>query len=64
MNDRISAQRAAESLEEPVSEAANLARKLGLDPYRVNYWIVDYDEMNELIAYDGFQTRYPHWRWG
>jgi stage V sporulation protein R len=20
--------------------------------------------MNELIAYDGFQTRYPHWRWG
>ncbi|WP_256687316.1 SpoVR family protein [Halococcus qingdaonensis] len=64
MTDRISAQRAADSLEEPVSEAANLAHKLGLDPYRVNYWIVDYDEMNELIAYDGFQTRYPHWRWG
>ena len=20
--------------------------------------------MNELIAYDGFQERYPHWRWG
>ncbi|MDX1746923.1 MAG: SpoVR family protein, partial [Halobacteriales archaeon] len=41
-----------------------LAEKLGLDGYEVNYWIVDYDEMNELIAYDGFQTRYPHWRWG
>jgi stage V sporulation protein R len=64
MNDRITAQRVAEDLEEPVREAANLARKLGLEPYRVNYWIVDYDEMNELIAYDGFQTRYPHWRWG
>ena len=62
--DRITARRIAESLEEPVAEAANLARKLGLRPYAVNYWIVDYDEMNELIAYDGFQTRYPHWRWG
>ncbi|MFA1611428.1 SpoVR family protein [Halobellus rubicundus] len=54
----------ADRLEEPVEEAANLARKLGLDPYPVNYWIVDHDEMNQLIAYGGFQTRYPHWRWG
>ena len=64
MSDRITAQREAQKLEEPVREAGRLARKLGLDPYPVNYWIVDYDEMNELIAYDGFQARYPHWRWG
>ncbi|EMA50839.1 SpoVR family protein [Halococcus salifodinae] len=64
MSDRITAQRIARELEAPVTEAANLARKLGLDPYPVNYWIVDHDEMNQLIAYDGFQTRYPHWRWG
>ncbi|WP_436931444.1 SpoVR family protein [Halosimplex halobium] len=64
MDDRIEAQRIAADLEEPVDEASNLARKLGLDPYEVNYWIVDYDEMNELIAYGGFQQRYPHWRWG
>ena len=57
-------QREAERLEEAVDEAGQLARKLGLEPYPVNYWIVDYDEMNELIAYDGFQKRYPHWRWG
>ncbi|MHB9286102.1 SpoVR family protein [Halobacteriales archaeon Cl-PHB] len=63
-NDEIRMQRVAESLEEPVEEAANLAKKLGLDPYPVNYWIVDHDEMNELIAYGGFQHRYPHWRWG
>ena len=62
--DRIQKQRIAEGLEEPVAEANRLARKLGLDPFPVNYWIIDYDEMNELIAYGGFQERYPHWRWG
>jgi len=62
--ERIEKRRIAEELEEPVEKANELAEKLGLDPYPVNYWIVDYDEMNELIAYDGFQTRYPHWRWG
>ncbi|MFC6872583.1 SpoVR family protein [Halobellus marinus] len=61
---RRAAREEAERLEEPVQEAAALARKLGLDPYPVNYWIVDHDEMNELIAYGGFQSRYPHWRWG
>ena len=62
--ERRRRQRIAEGLEEPVREANELARKLGLDPFPVNYWIVDYDEMNELIAYGGFQHRYPHWRWG
>jgi stage V sporulation protein R len=62
--DRAEKQRIAEELEEPVEEANRLARKLGLAPFPVNYWIIDYDEMNELIAYGGFQERYPHWRWG
>ncbi|WP_336036935.1 SpoVR family protein [Halobacterium yunchengense] len=56
--------RTAATLVEPVGEATALAERLGLDPCDVNYWVVDHDEMNELIAYDGFQTRYPHWRWG
>ncbi|MFB6297011.1 MAG: SpoVR family protein [Salinirussus sp.] len=64
MTDDIEKQREAAKLEEAVDEAANLADRLGLDPYPVNYWVVDYDEMNELIAYGGFQKRYPHWRWG
>ncbi len=63
-NERIRKQRIAETLEKPTEEANELARKLGLDPFEVNYWIVDHDEMNELIAYGGFQRRYPHWRWG
>jgi stage V sporulation protein R len=62
--DEFEMQRVADDLEEVVSEANELAHKLGLNPYPVNYWIVDYAEMNELIAYGGFQQRYPHWRWG
>ena len=58
------AKQVAQQLAEPAQEARRLARKLGLDPYPVKYWVVDYEEMNQLIAYDGFQERYPHWRWG
>ena len=63
-DDRLEAKRAAEQLDEPAAEARDLAERLGLDPYPVRYWVVDHDEMNELIAYGGFQQRYPHWRWG
>jgi spore cortex formation protein SpoVR/YcgB (stage V sporulation) len=62
--DDVQMQRVAAQLKEPVREANDLAKRLGLEPYDVNYWIVDYDDMNELIAYGGFQNRYPHWRWG
>ncbi|XVH31803.1 SpoVR family protein [Haloferacaceae archaeon DSL9] len=63
-DETLTARKAAARLEEPVREAGLLARKLGLSPYPVNYWLVDHDEMNALIAYGGFQERYPHWRWG
>ncbi|WP_418283726.1 SpoVR family protein [Halorubrum sp. DTA46] len=63
-DDRVEAKREAESLDEPAREARDLAERLGLKPYPVRYWVVDHDEMNELIAYGGFQRRYPHWRWG
>ncbi|EMA60697.1 SpoVR family protein [Halorubrum lipolyticum] len=63
-DERVEAKREAESLDEPAAEARELAERLGLAPYPVRYWVVDHDEMNELIAYGGFQRRYPHWRWG
>jgi len=63
-DERIEAKREADTLDEPAEEARALAERLGLAPYPVRYWIVDHDEMNELIAYGGFQRRYPHWRWG
>lgn len=63
-DDRAEAKREARTLDEPAHEARELAERLGLAPYPVRYWVVDHDEMNELIAYGGFQQRYPHWRWG
>jgi len=56
--------REASELKQEVSEGRELAQKLGLDPYHVQYWIVDYEEMIQAAAYDGFQNRWPHWKWG
>ncbi len=40
------------------------ARDYGLDFWDVIFEVVDYDEMNEVAAYGGFPTRYPHWKFG
>jgi stage V sporulation protein R len=41
-----------------------IARDFGLDPFPTIFEILTYDQMNELAAYGGFPTRYPHWRFG
>ncbi len=40
------------------------AREYGLDFFPQVFEILSFDEMNEVAAYGGFPTRYPHWRWG
>lgn len=40
------------------------ARELGLDFFPILYEVLDYKTMNEVAAYGGFPTRYPHWRFG
>jgi stage V sporulation protein R len=40
------------------------ARNYGLDFFDVIFEVLDYDEMNEVAAYGGFPSRYPHWRFG
>jgi stage V sporulation protein R len=40
------------------------ARDFGLDMFPVIYEVLDYKTMNEVAAYGGFPTRYPHWRFG
>ncbi|PIR21849.1 MAG: SpoVR family protein [Deltaproteobacteria bacterium CG11_big_fil_rev_8_21_14_0_20_45_16] len=41
-----------------------IAKSYGLDFYTTIFEMVDYDVMNQLAAYGGFPTRYPHWSFG
>jgi stage V sporulation protein R len=40
------------------------ATEMGLDFFPILYEVLDYKTMNEVAAYGGFPTRYPHWRFG
>lgn len=41
-----------------------VARLFGLDFFETIFEVIDYKKMNEIAAYGGFPTRYPHWRFG
>ncbi|MCJ7428967.1 MAG: SpoVR family protein [Candidatus Nanohaloarchaeota archaeon QJJ-5] len=56
-------QKIAGELDEFADDANTLAHKMGLNPRDTDYWIVNNEEMDEAVAYGGFQERYPHWRW-
>lgn len=45
-------------------EIEGYARGYGLDFFPIIYEVLDYKTMNEVAAYGGFPTRYPHWRFG
>ncbi|MHC4917642.1 MAG: SpoVR family protein, partial [Planctomycetota bacterium] len=40
------------------------AADYGLDPFETIFEVVELDELNMIAAYEGFPTRYPHWRFG
>ena len=40
------------------------SERWGLDFFETIFEIVDYKKINEIAAYGGFPTRYPHWRFG
>ena len=40
------------------------AEAVGLDFFPTIFEVLSYEQMNEVAAYGGFPTRYPHWRWG
>ena len=46
------------------NDIADHARAFGLDFYPTLFEVLSYDRMNEVAAYGGFPTRYPHWRFG
>jgi len=45
-------------------EIEGYAKGFGLDFFPILYEVLDYKTMNEVAAYGGFPTRYPHWRFG
>ena len=40
------------------------AQEYGLNFFEVVFEVLPFDVMNQIAAYGGFPTRYPHWRWG
>ncbi|HEY4179451.1 MAG TPA: SpoVR family protein [Kofleriaceae bacterium] len=60
----MSIKRFPEYLREAQEEIEGFARGFGLDFFPILYEVLDYKTMNEVAAYGGFPTRYPHWRFG
>ena len=51
-------------LRDIAEQLADKSKEVGLDCYTTIFEMVDYKQLNEIAAYGGFPTRYPHWRWG
>jgi len=51
-------------LEEHRKVIEERARAEGLDFFETIFEMIDFDQMNQIAAYCGFPTRYPHWRFG
>ncbi len=51
-------------LREITNELAEKAKEQGLDFFDTIFEVIDYKQLNEVAAYGGFPTRYPHWRFG
>jgi stage V sporulation protein R len=51
-------------LQQLQEEIEGHARSYGLDFFPVIFEILDYRQLNQVAAYSGFPTRYPHWRFG
>jgi stage V sporulation protein R len=45
-------------------EIEGYARGYGLDFYETIFEVIEADDLNEVAAYGGFPTRYPHWTFG
>lgn len=51
-------------LAEVKAEIREYAAGYGLDFFEVIFNVLDFNGINEVAAYGGFPTRYPHWRFG
>jgi len=46
------------------TEIISYAREYGLDFFDTVFELLDYEQINQVASYDGFPSRYPHWRFG
>ncbi len=53
-----------ETLEKSRVEIEGYAREAGLEFPEVIFEVLDHKQVNEVAAYGGFPTRYPHWKFG
>lgn len=51
-------------LQDAITSLKQTAEEAGLDFFETIFELVDYKQLNEIAAYGGFPTRYPHWRFG
>lgn len=45
-------------------EIEGYARGYGLDFFETIYEVLEFEQLNQVAAYGGFPTRYPHWSFG
>ena len=48
------------NLQEVAAALEEKSREVGLDMFPTIFEMVDYKQLNEIAAYGGFPTRYPH----
>jgi len=53
-----------QNLYESQLEIEEYAREVNLDFPETRFVMLDFRQMNQVAAYDGFPSRYPHWRFG
>jgi stage V sporulation protein R len=51
-------------LREHMARIKGKALEYGLTFFEVVFEVLPFEVMNQIAAYGGFPTRYPHWRWG
>jgi len=51
-------------LQEMQTQVETVAHAAGLDFFETRFILVDTKTLNEVAAYGGFPSRYPHWRFG
>jgi stage V sporulation protein R len=64
LGDRIPGVKMSAELRNRIPSIIKVCKEEGLDPFDLVYDVFPYDEIAEIVAYDGFPVRYPHYKFG